>query len=509
MEINGSKIPTHTGAKNIGNLKVVTAQEMARIEQWALEQGASQLEFMRQAGMRVAEAAFDWVQLHLLSKKALLLVWKGNKGGDAFAAGVQLLEKGFEVRAILLVPIEQCSESSRHFAEIFFSKGGTISHAMERGNEAILIDGLLGTGFTGKADGILKKAIEFANDSGLPILSIDIPSGLNGSTGEIDGVAIQASLTVTLGLPKIGLFLQNGVNYTGKLLVGDFGLAKEAAEQVDAAAYWMEKKGVKELLPPILRNRHKYQAGLVVGFAGSPGMVGAAKLASFAALRAGAGIVKWFYTEEVAEETVDTAVEVIRVPWSQEAWEKSAKKANALFIGPGLGQSEERRDQVAAMLSHITSPVVLDADALFSKTAIPKRAICTPHRGEMLRLLGEAHLEEDKLLKRCQMFSDQTGAVLVLKGAPTWIFIPHEKPILMARGDPGMATAGSGDVLTGILAALLAQGCSEKHAAQLGVFLHALAGEAAAREKTSYCLVASDLINYLPMAFKQLLEERW
>ena len=488
----------------VSNVKIVTAQEMARVEKWAVERDSSQHEFMCQAGLRVAIAARDWVHRHHLSKKATLFVWKGNKGGDAFVAGAHLLEWGFEVQAMHLSSLEECSELCGHFAHEFQKKGGQIVQLKDPGRAGILIDGLLGTGFSGQVEGPLKEAIEIANRSGLPILAIDIPSGLNGTTGEIGGIAIRASLTVTMGLPKIGLFLNSGLNFVGKLYVADFGLPDEAVQEAKEVAFLVEKESVAHLLPTIERCRHKYQAGFVAGFSGSPGYVGAAKLASLAALRGGAGIVKWFYIKEAEAETYGCPYEVIRIPWSLDAWKLAMQKANAVFLGPGIGQSKEMRKQLSAIMAEASLPMVLDADALYPDMIVPRGSICTPHRGEMLRILGKERMEEGELHRACQVFCEEKKTVLVLKGAPTWIFLPNEKPRLVARGDPGMATAGSGDVLTGLLAALLAQGCNSKDAALLGVFLHALAGEAAAIEKTSYCMIAGDLIDFLPKAFKYL-----
>jgi NAD(P)H-hydrate epimerase len=489
----------------VKHLKIVTAQEMARVEKWAVERGSSQLAFMQEAGLRIAEAAQELVQIHQVPKKATLLVWKGNKSGDAFVAGAHLLEDGFEVQAMHLSPLEDCSELSKHFAQEFQKKGGQFVPLKDPGSEGILIDGLLGTGFSGQVEGLLKEAIEIANQSGMPILAIDIPSGLNGTTGEIGGIAIRASLTVTMGLPKIGLFLNQGLNFVEELIIGDFGLPEEAIAEAQEVAFLIEKECAADLLPAIDRCRHKYQAGFVAGFAGSPGYVGAAKLASLAALRGGAGIVKWFYIKEAQAETFDAPYEVIRIPWSEKEWTLAMQKAKSVFLGPGIGRSEEMRKQLFAMLADLSLPAVLDADALYPDMPMPSSSICTPHRGEMLRLLGKEQMEESELLEACQTFCEEKKTVLVLKGAPTWVFLPNEKPCLIARGDPGMATAGSGDVLTGLLSALLAQGCSAKDAALLGVFLHAVAGEVAAIEKTSYCMIAEDLIDFLPEAFKYLL----
>jgi NAD(P)H-hydrate epimerase len=216
-------------------------------------------------------------------------------------------------------------------------------------------------------------------------------------------------------------------------------------------------------------------------------------------------MVRLFYPSSAQSEMSNLAYEVIHGPWKEEEWNAALKKAKALFIGPGLGSSKEVKEWVLRTVPQLTLPVVLDADALLDSLTLPKHAICTPHRGEMLRLLGKERLEEPQLLQRCQQFSDAHEVTLILKGAPTWIFTPVQPPILIVHGDPGMATAGSGDVLTGLLAALLAQGCDCKKAAVLGVMLHGLAGEAAAFQKTSYSLIARDLIDALPRAFQSML----
>ncbi len=493
--------------------KVVTSKEMARIEALALQNGCNEEEFMRQAGLRVAEAAIEWVESRHLSRSVVLLAGKGNKGGDAFAAGLELLAEGFQVTAYHLAPLDQCRPLCRKMAERFRKQGGEridIQSAAELKLESdrLIIDGIFGTGFAGSVDGLYRAAIEKANASCAPILAIDIPSGLNGTTGEIGGVAIEADLTVALGLPKAGLFLRDGWNYAGHLRVGDFGLPPEWIECAEEIAYLPNVEHLKQILPKQVRNRHKYQAGCVVAFAGSAHYSGAAKLASLSALRSGAGIVKLFYPADAAAEMTDAPYEVIRMPWMEKEWKEALKKAGSVFIGPGLGQSAEMKRWLDEHVPQLSCPVVLDADALIPSLHLKPDTICTPHRGEAMRLFQEEKLDEDQLLVRCQRFCDEKQVILVLKGAPTWIFIPFVKPYIAAHGDPGMATAGSGDVLTGLIASLLAQGCPAIESALLGVMLHALAGEAAALEKTSHCMIASDLIEYLPKAFEELLPER-
>ena len=487
-------------------IKIVSAQEMARIEALAVQSGASEEEFIKQAGLSVAESAVEMIDELKLSKEILLLTGKGNNGADAFAAGLCLLEEGYQVRAFQLSPLESCSAFCKKFAERFRKKGGELipfKEGLEFGLDTLIIDGLVGTGFSGKAEGALKAMIEWANRSKCPILAVDIPSGLNGSTGEAD-VVICARVTVALGLPKIGFFLRNGWNAVGELRIGDFGLTQEWVDQAHEAAWLPDWEALLQKIPKPLRNRHKYQAGFVVGYAGSSLYSGAAKLASFAALRSGAGIVKLFYKASAHADMVNAPYEVIRLPWNQNEWSEAVAKANALFIGPGIGQDEEALHWLAQHLKGISKPVVLDADALQPTLSFPQQSICTPHRGEMLRLLDVEKLDEPELLAQTRAFCEKKRVIVILKGAPTWIFEPGKRPSIIAHGDPGMATAGSGDVLTGILASLLAQGCSASDAALLGATLHALAGEAAAKEKTSHCMIASDLIEALPKVFQRI-----
>jgi NAD(P)H-hydrate epimerase len=476
--------------------KVVTSQEMARIEQFAVQHGGSVEAFMQEAGKKVAVAAASLLQKRN-GTRVVLLIGRGNKGGDAYVAGIELLQAGFSVRAISFYAASECSELNRHFAKQF---SGKTNNDASFAQDDLIIDGLLGTGFHGSTDiSPFGTIIELANQSGKPILAIDIPSGLDGTTGACRGPAIIATETVTLGFAKIGLFKGSGWNCTGKLRIEDFGLSQIAIDEAKAVALIPR---IEELhLPPMARSHHKYERGFVVGFGGSKELKGAVKLSGAAALHAGAGIVKLFTLEDVGP----MADELIAQIWNLAAWKEALEKASAVFIGPGLGRSEAAKEGCKAALHKIDKPCVVDADALFflPELKVPKACVLTPHRGEALRLLGMEEMDEEQLFGKCQAYVDEHGVVFILKGAPTYIFSAGHLPVIIPLGDPGMATAGSGDVLTGIVAALLAQGQSALEASVLGVTLHALAGEAAALEKTSYGYSASDLIEYLPSAFKR------
>lgn len=490
-------------------MKVLSASEIKRIEKLAIQEGCSEEEFIRKAGEQIAKAAKEWMAQHQLPKHVIVFAGKGNNGADALAAGEILLRDGFEVQAYHLASLHQCRPLCRTFAERFCQKGGKrieIAHAKDciLENHFLIIDGLIGSGFAPPLEDVFRDAIQAINQSNAPVLSVDIPSGLDATTGTIDQVAVQADLTVSLGFAKAGFFLADGWNYVGELMIADFGLPQKYIDAAREIAHLPEEADLQKMLPPLVRNRHKYQAGFVIGFAGSKHYSGAAKLSSLAALRSGAGIVKLFYPPEAESEMVDAPYEIVRLPWTQELWQEALAKAKSVWIGPGIGRSPAMTEWLEMQVSAISLPVVLDADALLPSIRFPGRCICTPHRQEMLRLLGKDRLSEAELMENCQTFADQKKIVLILKGAPTWIFSPQKKPFIIPRGDPGMASAGSGDVLTGIVASLLAQGCQELEASLLGAYLHALAGEAAARERTSYCMIAGDLIEFLSKSFLKL-----
>lgn len=482
-------------------MPVVTAQEMRRLEELAYAAGESDERFMERAGRAVATA----IEKRLLSPSAgmvSLILGKGNKAGDALVAGAILLKKGYQVRGYLvLAPLQECSPLCQLMAKRFQQEGGTIQNF--RGDfpePGLLVDGLVGTGFSGKAEGALLEAIESANRSKLPIIAVDIPSGLNGSTGEVGSVATIASETVTMGLPKIGFYIGKGWDLIGKLTIAEFGLPAAILSKVQPEAYLFADDEASELLPKIKRSRHKYQRGYLVTLAGSPGMPGAALLTCYAALRAGSGIVRLFHPPGM--ETEFAPYELIREEYTEERFFEECKRAKAVAIGPGLGRTPEIFKLLEQILPKIQLPSVLDADSLFylaehPNALLPKETVLTPHHGEMERIL-----KEPPTLKNCQDYVEKRKVTLVLKGAPTVIFQSGEKPLIVSRGDPGMATAGSGDVLTGIIGSLLSQGLGAYKAAALGVFLHALAGEMAALQKTAYAVIASDLIEALPKVFR-------
>jgi hydroxyethylthiazole kinase-like uncharacterized protein yjeF len=447
----------------------------------------------------------------------VLLCGKGNNAGDTYYAGTQLIRLDYEVTAYQLFPINECSELCKEQHISFLNEGGKVRYIslpeeMYFPPNGLIIDGIFGTGFHGLVEEPIASFIRSANESRIPILSVDIPSGLNGATGEVLGDAIVATMTAFLGLPKTGFFLRDGWNHVGALLYVNFGLEQDYMDSAQADMIMLSPEILKPLMPRIKYNRHKYQAGHVVGLAGSPTMPGAGLLASLACLGSGAGIVHLLYPEGMESRVPALPYELIKEfynPTDTKTILDRMNSASATFIGPGLGLSSESIELVRAVLPELQKPCVVDADALNilskNKLHLPENMVLTPHIGEMKRLLKikEATLDLE-FLEQCKAYAVSRNATVILKGGPTFILQPGEPLVVCPRGDPGMATAGSGDVLTGLIASLLAQGLSPYDAARLGVYLHGIAGEFAAQRLTSYCMIASDIINYFPDAFRPI-----
>lgn len=484
--------------------KIVTAQEMARIEAKSLKEGASEELYVDKAGRGIAALFVK----HIKDKRITLLVGKGNNGADALSAGVALLDKGFTITAISLFPKEDCAPLCQKYWTAFEKKGGIIRRELRF--HGTIVDGLLGTGFHGEPTGQLKEAIDAANSSSYPIIAVDLPSGLNGSTGEVNGAVIKATETFYLGLPKVGCFLGVGWDVVGVLFKVDFGLAQKYIAEMQPVAVLLDEQEIVKALPSIQRTRHKYQTGYLVALAGSPGMPGAALLASLAALRTGAGIVRLFHPPEMENEFGSTVKELVRSIWTRDQvspLEEEVKRAKALLVGPGLSKNSDAL-HIAHKLLTSGKPTVVDADALglLKEIRFPTLSvIATPHRGEMHALLGEEIPNPLKYVEACQAFASLHNLVLVHKGAPTWVFQPNAPPTIVSRGTPALAKAGTGDVLTGIIAALLAQGVDVPRAALLGVYIHAIAGERAANKLSAYSVIASDVIAAIPYVLRDCL----
>lgn len=498
-------------------MRILTPDEQRKREEYAIQMGCLEESLMEQAGKGVAEATLEFLSFHKLPHTVGLLVGKGNNGGDAFTAGCYLLEKGVKVTAIPVEPLEKASPLCQKQGNRFVRQGGTFVDTFSSlPSASLLLDGLFGTGFRGAPEAAYADLIRSANRSGLPILAIDIPSGLNGSTGEVESVAIEATATLFLEFPKRGFFFGKGWEKVGHLHPISLSLPPSLHEESPDQFQLITRDLCQTLLPPLSRSRHKYQSGYVAGVAGSVGMEGAAMLAALGTLRGGGGVVRLFHPKEATPSPLPLEI-LKRAYTTQEVKEvaREIEKAHALFLGPGLGRKKETALFLHSLSPFLSKPTVIDADALYhfslSPFPLPKNVLFTPHRGELAQLLqiplpAQPTLAETKTWRN---YAQLHGVTLLIKGPTSWIVSPDQPIWVNSMGDATMATAGSGDVLTGLLAALLAQNLSPTHAAIAGSYVHGLAGRiAAAKWGSDRGVIASDILQALPEAFSHLLPPR-
>jgi ADP-dependent NAD(P)H-hydrate dehydratase / NAD(P)H-hydrate epimerase len=362
----------------------------------------------------------------------------------------------------------------------------------------VVVDALFGTGFRGAPRPEAAGLIERINASGRPVVAVDLPSGIDGSTGEIEAVAVRAALTVTFHGRKVGLAVSPGRFHAGRVVVAGIGLdAHETAVRATLP-------GILGSVPRRGASDSKFTAGRVLVVGGSPGMTGAAVLAATAALRADAGYVTLAVPEASLAAAEVLALEPVKLGFDPasgaERLVAAAARADAVAIGPGLGRSESSRALVRELLGRLTLPVVVDADALFGLEPFVREAatVLTPHSGELARLLDtDAAWVDSHRLEAASSCAERFGAVVVLKGADTIVAAPNAEPLVSDLAPPSLATAGSGDVLTGITAAYLAKGLEAQLAAAAAATAHGLAAACVPHQSG---LVASDVVAALPAA---------
>jgi NAD(P)H-hydrate epimerase len=365
----------------------------------------------------------------------------------------------------------------------------------------VIVDALFGTGFSGEPRPEAAALIERINAASAPVVAVDLPSGVDASTGEVAGAVVNADLTVTFHAPKLGLAVAPGRFHAGRVVVTDIGLEEVPTENRRATA------ALLELVPRRGARDTKYTAGSVLVVGGQPGMTGAACLSALAALRADAGYVTLAVPAESLPVVETLALEPVKIGWRDddavETIAGAAVRAGAVAIGPGLGRTESRQRLVRALLERLDLPVVVDADALFGlePVARPSPTVLTPHAGELARLLGtdSAWVGAHRLVAARQG-AERFGAIVLLKGQDTIVAGPGEGAMVCDLGPPSLATAGTGDVLTGVVAAFLAKGLEPQLAAAAAAIAHARAAELAPHRAG---LVASDLLESLPAALER------
>ncbi len=446
----------------------------------------------------------------------------GNNGGDGFAIASLLSSRSYEIRIFFLGNEASLSKEARHFQERvsdLILPGRAMAAALRRAD--LVVDAIFGIGLKRPVTGGYAKAIAAMNRAPGYKLAVDIPSGISADTGEAMGAAFRADLTVTFEAPKWGQILPPAWDYVGRLAVRPIGLSRAELKKMPSAAEWVDEEYFRRQWRPRSRGAHKGDAGRVLVVAGSREMPGAGYLSGIAALRAGAGLVTWALPEEAYRRIDLRFPEVILSPAPSEGGKFSAasagalrpklKRCQALAVGPGLGQGEGVRRFLEELLSGRRPPTVLDADALNNLAGgkgLARRlrgAIVTPHPLEMSRLSGKdvAAIRADPVAA-ARDFARRYQCWVVLKGYRSAIASPAGKIWINSSGGPNLATAGSGDVLTGVIAGLLAQGFKPASALPCAVFLHGLAGDRLAERLGDRGTIASDVAKEIPKLLRTL-----
>jgi hydroxyethylthiazole kinase-like uncharacterized protein yjeF len=513
---------------------LVTAAQMRSLDQRTIEEakvaGAILMENAGQGVVKAFENTFGSPE----GKSVTIFCGRGNNGGDGFVVARLLRRKRARVRILLFADTKELrGDAQTMYRRFIRSAGASVVTAQpdkdqirdQAGQADFLIDALLGTGLSSPVKGQFKEAIMAMNASSAPTIAVDLPSGIHSDKGEVLGIAVKASLTVTFGCPKVGLYLGAAIDHAGKIIVSDIGIPQEYVKALSLKTHLLTAQIIKPLLPQRRMTSHKGTFGHAGIIAGSPGKTGAAILAGRAALRTGTGLVT-VATPKTVNPIVETQLlEVMTAPMPEtddgilglsaySSLRDFVTTRNAVALGPGIGTHPDTGELIRNIIQNLGQPCVVDADALnilTGHTSILSSSriwhILTPHPGEMARLLGN-HSSQSVNYDRLgvsRRFAQTHHVVVVLKGARTIIASPDGQAAICPTGNSGMASAGMGDALTGMIVGLLAQGLSPWNAARAGVYLHGLAGDIGAEQLGQAGLIASDLIENIPHAFTQTL----
>ncbi|HZX74575.1 MAG TPA: NAD(P)H-hydrate dehydratase [Cyclobacteriaceae bacterium] len=494
-------------------LKILTTKQIKALDAYTIEhEPIVSIDLME----RASNAFVHWfVGKFDTRKKVGVVCGTGNNGGDGLAIARLLTEWNYSVDVyIVRAQTKETEDFQKNVQRLPKQiEVREITSAPDSFSKYdVLIDAIFGSGLTRPVDGLNANVIDVMNQSKAICVAVDIPSGLSADSTS-SGTIVKADFTVSFQLPKLAFLLPENGQYLGVWTTVNIGLSKEFIKGTSTELYLLTGKDIKKIIKPRSKFDHKGNYGHALLIAGSYGKMGACVLSAKAALRSGVGLLTVHVPKNgyaIIQTAVPEAMVSIDVDDEFVTSIPDTEKYNATGIGPGIGQSPETIKALSVLLTKSTKPLVVDADALNILAShrellhsIPEKSILTPHPKEFERLVGNWKNDFERL-EKLKEFSKQLKSIVILKGAYSAVATPDGSVYFNSTGNPGMATGGSGDVLTGILTGLLAQGYTSEDAAKAGVYLHGLAGDLAAQEKGMHGLIASDLIDFLPYAFSTL-----
>jgi NAD(P)H-hydrate epimerase len=498
-------------------MKILSAEQIRQVDQYTIEHdGISSHDLME----RAAGACCEWIEENYSKDKGIwIFCGPGNNGGDGLAIARILFRTGYQVKAWILNPTSKRSKDSLKNEILLKETDQTILREINSENDfplvhenVVLIDALFGTGLSKPIEGLAAKLILHLNDSATEIVAIDLPSGLFADQlPVVEHIMINARHTLSFQLPKLSFLFPASYDYVGSWHILKIGLSQKFIDSLPTDMYYASVNEMKGILKPRLKFSHKGSHGHALLISGGKGKIGAAVIAASACLRSGVGLLSvqspWCGVE-ILQTAVPEAMVVFDHGQDFITDILDLKNYSAIAVGPGTGTSDEFSKVLEAVLRISKVPLILDADALNSISndqgllkLIPAHSILTPHIKEFDRLFGVSASDAGRFEKQ-KSFSKENELIIILKGAHTCITTPEGKVYFNSTGNPGMAKGGSGDALTGILLALLAQGYSAVEAARLGVFLHGMAGDIAKEKYSEYSMTAMDIVGCLGEAFK-------
>jgi NAD(P)H-hydrate epimerase len=518
-------------------VRILTAAQMREADRFTIEDiGIPSLVLMENAGRQVV-AAIEAAYEPQLNGRIAVLCGRGNNGGDGFVVARTLMQRGVECAVFVIGAVADVRGDARVNLDILGRLGVTVVeindeqtwelHFSEISQCTVIVDAIFGTGLKQALGGMLETVVADVNASGIPIVSIDLPSGLSADTPHLIGDCIDASMTVTLAAPKLPLILPPGEAHAGDVVIADIGIPTDVIDGLEGGQIeLLTREDARMLLEPRAADSHKGDFGRVLIIAGSLGKTGAAHLSGMGALRSGAGLVTIATPASCLPIVASLAPEFMTEPLPEskdgqvraEAMERIADfTQDVIACGPGLGRGASVGEFVRALIDRAETPLVLDADALTVLSDDPGRLlgreerdiIITPHPGEMARLVGTSTEEvQANRIEVASEFASTHHVYVVLKGHRTIVATPEGRIFINPTGNAGMATGGTGDVLTGMIAAFLAQLLDAEAACRLAVFLHGMAGDLAEVSEGEVAMTATDLLAHISDAICDLTKTK-